>query len=112
MTETTITEWQNVPCVLELMEHRRLGGFVSEVEVFGGKLLRIDIPAPDETMQTQFYSASSLYCITPTTEDIARAVALRNQPQPVHFYELPVPADDKPLPFEPEPEDDWYIEED
>jgi hypothetical protein len=37
---------------------------------------------------TQFYSGASVYCITPTTEAVARAVAHRAQPAPVQRWEL------------------------
>jgi hypothetical protein len=39
-------------------------------------------------LTTQLYSPSAVYCITPTTEEIARAVAAQNQPSPVHLFEL------------------------
>jgi hypothetical protein len=76
------------PAVLELMGHRRLAGRVSEVLVGGATLLRIDVPRKDGSTVTQFYSVSSVYCITPTTEEIARAVALANPPEPIHPWEL------------------------
>ena len=103
--------------ILELMGHRRLGGLVSQVEQYGVPMLRIDVPKPgeckcppyicsfgdehpgpesdcprhgkDTTEATQFYGGSSIYCLTPTTEEMARAVALRNQPAPVQRWELP-----------------------
>lgn len=78
-------------CILELLGHRRLSGFVTEEERFGTKLIRIDVPGPDGTTATQYYSSAALYAMTPTTEEIARAVALRNQPAPVSRYELPAP---------------------
>jgi hypothetical protein len=76
-------------CVLELMGHRRLAGYVTEQEIAGAGMLRIDVPGEDGPVATQFYSPSSVYCITPTTEEIARAVAKRNQPAPVQRWELP-----------------------
>lgn len=76
--------------ILELMGHRRLGGRVSQVEQYGAPMLRIDIPGEaGEDVATQFYGGGSIYCLTPTTEDVARAVALRNQPAPVQRWELP-----------------------
>lgn len=78
--------------ILELMGHRRLGGMVSEVEFAGGKFVRIDVPGDgDEAVATQLYGASAIYCLTPTTEEMARAVARRNRPEPVHRWELPAP---------------------
>jgi hypothetical protein len=104
--------------VLELMGHRRIAGKLTEQTggCFAG-LLRIDIPGPDGAIAaTQFYSSAAVYCITPTTEEIARHVAARNVPEPVHAWELPKKltaapsADDTadlttPIPPEPEGDD-------
>jgi hypothetical protein len=77
-------------CILELMGHRRLGGFVREQEIAGSGFLRIDVPGDgDAIVATQFYPPSAVYCLTPTTEEIARAVATSNRPSPVHRWELP-----------------------
>jgi hypothetical protein len=76
--------------ILELMGHVRLAGKVTEEEHFGAKLGRIDIPN-GEGFTTQWFSGGSIYRLTPTTEEIARGVALRNQPEPVHRWELPAP---------------------
>lgn len=76
--------------ILELMGHRRLGGIVTEVEVAGAAMLRIDVPGEgDAPYAPQLYSPSALYCLTPTTEEAARAVARHNRPQPVQRWELP-----------------------
>jgi hypothetical protein len=90
--EEHFEEW----AVLELMGHRKLAGKVSETTIFGGVLLRIDIPSKDGAFTTQFYSPSSIYCLTPTTEAMARAYAVQNQPAPVSRWELPqqLPAGD------------------
>lgn len=87
--------------ILELMGHRRLAGRVTEEEVAGVNMLRIDVPRGDG-FTTQYYGAAAIYCITPTTEAVARDVASMNQPQPVSPWEvarapaLPGPADDDP----------------
>jgi len=81
-------------CILELMGHRRLGGHVREQEIAGAGFLRIDVPGTvgePEIVATQFYPPSSVYCLTPTTEEVARAVAKGNRPAPVHRWELPAP---------------------
>lgn len=75
--------------VIELMGHRRMAGKVSEQVIAGTPLLRIDVPNGDEAFVTQFYGGSAIYCLTPTTEEIARSVAKNNQPKPVHTFELP-----------------------
>lgn len=75
--------------ILELMGHRRLGGYVSEATIGGSNFLRIDVPGDGATKATQFYSPSALYCLTPTTEDMARRVAKMATPEPVKAWELP-----------------------
>ena len=76
--------------ILELLGHRRLGGYVTEQTLAGHGVLRLGVPAINgHTETTQFYAPSALYCLTPTTEELARAVAELTRPQPVHRYELP-----------------------
>lgn len=75
--------------ILELMGHVRLAGKITEEERFGGKLGRIDIPNKDGGFTTQFFNASSIYRLTPTSEETAFQVAVNCQPTPVHSWELP-----------------------
>lgn len=93
MAEQTTTEKFASWAILELMGHRRLAGYVTEEEIAGASLLRIDIPLGEgEAPVTQFYSAGAIYCITPTTEETARRVAAGARPEPVHAWELPAPS--------------------
>lgn len=99
------------PAVIELMGHRRLGGYVRTVQLGGTALLRVDVPRvradggvavrDGEDLPTQFYGLQSLYCLSPCTEEAMLAVAWGNQPQPVTRYELPAPP-----PREPDADDD------
>jgi hypothetical protein len=80
--------------IVELMGHRRLAGLVTEQPMFGTNLLRLDVydgdaPAPSAT---QFYGGGVVYCLTPTTEAIARAMGAQLRPEPVAVWELPSPA--------------------
>lgn len=81
MNGKAFEEW----AVLELMGHRRLAGRVSEETIGGASFIRIDVPGG----ATQFYAPGAVYCITPTTEQLARAFAEGNRPRPVERYELP-----------------------
>jgi hypothetical protein len=83
--DTNFEEW----AILELMGHRRLAGKITEATIGGGAFIRIDMPMKDGKTSTQFYSPGSVYCITPTTEEIARLVALASQPEPVSRWEFP-----------------------
>ena len=74
---------------LELMGHRKLAGFVREQNFAGAGLIRIDVPGEDGNVATQFYSPAALYCLTPTTEEMARRFAKNVRPEPVTRWELP-----------------------
>jgi hypothetical protein len=73
--------------IVELLGHRRLAGHVTEVAMFGSAFLRLDVPSDPPV--TQFYGGSTIYSITPTTEEIARRFAARNRPEPIQVWELP-----------------------
>lgn len=86
--EAVFAQW----VILELMGHRRLAGWLTEQEIGGKGFLRLDIPGEPTNKipaATQLYNPTAVYCITPTTEDIARRVALRDRPAPVSAWELP-----------------------
>lgn len=83
MENKTFKDW----AILELMGHRRLAGMVSDVQIGGASFLRIDIPG-EETAITQFYSPQAVYCITPCTEAVARAIAKECE-APVSKWDLP-----------------------
>lgn len=92
MTEDQIfAEW----VIIELMGHRRLAGFLTEQEIAGKGFLRLEVPG--QPGATQLYNPTSVYCITPTTEAIARAVAATSRPAPVQRWELPAAPVDEHL---------------
>ncbi len=64
--------------MLEIMGHRRLAGLVREETIAGAVMLRVDIPGPsagDPNHGTQYYGGASLFCMTPTSEELARKEA-------------------------------------
>jgi hypothetical protein len=75
--------------IVEIMGHRRLAGYVSEVSIAGAAMLRVDVAGKEpgsEPKATQFYGGASLFCVTPTTEEVARKEANPPEWQP---YQLP-----------------------
>ncbi len=76
--------------ILELMGHRKLGGYVREEKLAGAGFIRIDVPAAngDGNVATQLYSPGALYCLTPVSEEVARRFAASCQPEPVTRWEL------------------------
>lgn len=87
MSEDSFDHW----AIVELMGHVRIAGRLTEVELFGAKMGRLDVPK-DDGFFTQYFGGSSVYRITPTTEEVARRIAEVNTPQPVYPYELSRPA--------------------
>lgn len=106
MAATAFEGW----AILELMGHRRLGGYVSEATLAGSSFVRIDVPGEGEAKSaSQFYNPSAVYCLTPTSEETARAVAKMAQPAPVQRWELPAlpsPSSDTDDDQDDEPTDD------
>jgi hypothetical protein len=79
--------------VVEVMGHKKFSGRVSEHTMGSMALIRVDVPATDQAggRVTPEYSKligpGSIYCITPCTEEIARAVATE-----LERYNEPIPA--------------------
>jgi hypothetical protein len=90
---TQITAY-NGWAMLELMGHRKRVGRVQEVEMYGGRMLRIDIPL-DGGDVTEFYSCASIYALFPLSEERARNAAKRyagpRTVQAVAYRALPAP---------------------
>lgn len=69
--------------VLELMGHQQIAGFVSEEEIGGSKLLRVDVPELElgeittRPAYTKYFGTGAVYALHPTTEALARQAAAR-----------------------------------
>lgn len=102
--EPTFEGW----AIVELMGHRVRAGRVRPVELFGTKMLRIDVPNGDDDAagyETQFYAGQALYALTPTDEATARRRASLYRPAPVsRQLSLTGPGDD----VDAEYDDDSY----
>jgi len=95
MKDGIFEEW----AILELMGHRRLAGLIREQTIGSASFIRIDVFVNgDQAIATQFYNPDAVYCMTPVSEDLARQVAKRDQPEPVSRWELP---DEEKLPISP-----------
>ena len=91
-TEEKFDDW----VILEIDGYRKLAGKATEATIAGAPLLRIDIPLVSlledgKKFFTQYYAPGHIYCITPTTETIARAYAAHHQPVPAEKWDLQIP---------------------
>lgn len=83
-----ITEGFSAWCVVELMGHVTLAGFVTEQEIAGSKLIRIDIPETESNPGfSKMVGTSSIYGITPVDEATVMMICKRPQ-RPFSSYEL------------------------
>lgn len=74
--------------VLELMGHRRLAGYVEEVEVASAKMLRITVYPKDAQPWQQYYGAAALYCLSPVSEEVARKIMENSDAEPTFAWEV------------------------
>lgn len=104
-------------CIVELMGHQRIAGRVTEVNLFGSALMRVDVPDVDNAPGfSKFFGANAIYAITPVEERIARAIAKSIDQRPVVEWELrrllPEP-EAQPSPYaEDNPDWEMYGDED
>lgn len=70
--------------LVEIMGHQRAAGRVTEATIAGGVMLRIDIPKDAESQEfiTQYVNTTSIFRLTPTTEEIVRAALTRYEWRP------------------------------
>lgn len=76
--------------IVEVMGHKRFSGHVTERSIGGTSFVRVDVP---ETKRgpafTKLLGAGSIYCISPVSEEIARADAETNYSHPLQELNLP-----------------------
>lgn len=76
-------------CV-EIFGHRKHYGRIREVERFGTKMLRVDVPTASaapllgepEVFETFMYGGGAIFSLTPMTEEAARKWADQERPRP------------------------------
>lgn len=74
--------------LVELMGHQRIIGKVTEQEIAGSKLLRVDVPRlGDAQAITKYFGSSAIYAITPLDEDTARVMAAKVDVAPVSVWD-------------------------
>jgi hypothetical protein len=102
--------------IVEVMGFKKLAGHVTEQQVAGASLLRVDVPECVTGQVTvpaysKLIGVGSIYMITPTDEATARKAAnvLAHQNDPLPIY---IPPEQKQLPSAAEEGDDWNAADD
>lgn len=108
--------------IIELMGHRRTAGRISEVEVAGARLLRVEIPTrrvwnklvePPQLVEDGFageqqYGGAAIYCLTPCSEEQARRFVESSYTTPLPMLppgETTIADERRTARGEPDPED-------
>ena len=76
-------------CVVELMGHVTLAGYVSEAEVASSKMLCITIPESEHGPSfSKFIGMGSIYGITPVDEETVAALCAQGAQKPFTAWQL------------------------
>jgi len=82
--------------IVEIMGHQQLAGYVSERTIAGAPMLQVDVPqCPASEWSeavaafTTFIGGSSIYRLTPTTEEVARKAVEQFRKRPITCVQLP-----------------------
>lgn len=98
--------------LIEVMGHSRYAGYVTEQAVGGCNFVRVDVPAFEGYPAfTKLLGQSSIFAITPVTEQIARGMAQQFRNKPVTVYDLPERFTQKSLTGPEDYDEDYHDDE-
>ncbi len=62
--------------IVEMMGHRKIAGKITDSEIGGSQLLRVDVlNASGDVNRTEYIGVGSIYCLTVVSREVAEAVA-------------------------------------
>lgn len=75
--------------VVELFGHTRIAGKLTEQNIAGANMLRVDVPeSKSQPPFTRFLNHAAIYAINPTTEEVARSIAERLENKPIDSWDI------------------------
>jgi hypothetical protein len=75
--------------IVELFGHQKIAGKVTEQNIAGSNMLRVDVPETSSAPAfTRLFGSAAIYAINPVDEAIAKQYAQNHSPSPVTIYEL------------------------
>lgn len=74
--------------IVEVFGHQTIAGEIQKVELFGAPMVRINVPATDETHPafTRDFNPSAIYSITYVGEEVAQYTAKAIAAKPINLY--------------------------
>ncbi len=82
-------EAKDMYALVELFGHNKVAGKVTEAEIGGGALIRVDVPAvKGREPLTKYYNVKAIYGITPVDEATALRIAESIDAAPVSSYSI------------------------
>ena len=76
--------------IVEIMGHQKYAGHVSTQAIGGASMVRVDVPEVEgHPAFTKMFGATSIYCLTPVDELVAKSMAKSLRKAPVSVYEFP-----------------------
>lgn len=86
--ENKNSTFEQIWCIIELFGHQKMAGLVSEQQVAGANMVRVDVPETSlQANFTRFLNPSAIYAINPTTEELARGMAEKIQTKPIASWD-------------------------
>lgn len=83
------TEKFDVWGIVELFGHTQIAGKITEQNIAGTNMLRIDVPESDNNPAfTKFFGSGAIYAINPTTEEVARIRSVQLNVKPIDSWDI------------------------
>ena len=75
--------------LVELFGHSKIAGRITEQNIAGTNMLRVDVPETStQPAFTRFFGASAIYAINPTDETTAKYYADKLQTRPIDTWDV------------------------
>lgn len=114
----TLQDKLEIWAIVELFGHTKIAGKVTEQNIAGTNMLRVDVPETKENPEfTRFFGSAAIYAINPVTEEVASAYAERLAVRPIQVFEIDRMVEKKMLLLKSQPSADddeemSFLEED
>jgi hypothetical protein len=103
----TLQEKLEIWAIVELFGHTKIAGRVTEQNIAGTNMLRVDVPETKENPDfTRFFGSAAVYAINPVTEEVATAYAERLAVRPIQVFEIDRMVEKKMLLLKSQPNND------